>query len=361
VEVDLGAPNFRRNLVLAFLHSGLAAKILSVAALLSAVALEWMLVNVPVSEVSAQFPPATVRARDEVVTFSRPAAVTGDSFLFVYAQGTESEKILLDAFFDRAQLSDTTVAALKSLQVVAPTTPAEIAHLTSNFGSGSCATKLRVEPAGGQVSGVELSQSGDAISSGYRALGVRFIGADALVTLTPQGAFEHGLSPCKVGLSVGDWKQATEGFLPIQIRVPAGEPFRFHWRNLSEHTTTWKTHSSAIALLSFGASGNDQFLADDIAIRSINPKNGKPEDPPSLEARGQKSAPLTVSFFGINQNQLEITASGRGRALRHGSVLRQNVLETVNKYPIPSALLGAGNLALIAWVKRAFWPSRSKD
>ena len=345
----------------ALVQSGLSAKILSVAALISAVAVEWMLVNVPISEVGAQFPPAIVRARDEIATFSRPAAVTGDAFLFEYAQGSESEKILLDAFFDRAQLSDRTVADLKRLQVVAPTTPEVIAHLTSNAGTGSCATKLRVEPADGQFSGVELSQSGDAISSDYRALGVRVAGADALVTLTPQGGMEHGLSPCKVGLSVGDWKQATQGFFPIQIRVPAGELFRFHWRNLSEHSTTWKTHSSAIALLTFGASENGQFLADDIAIRSVNPKTGKPEDPPSLEARGRKNAPLTVSFFGINQNQLEITASGRGRALRHGSVLRQNALETVNKYPIPSTLLGAGNLALIAWVKRAFWPGQSKD
>lgn len=347
--------------MLAFLHTGLASKILSVAALSAAVAVEWMLVNVPVSEVGGQFPPATVRARDEIVTFTSPTAVTGDSFLIEYAQGSESEKVLLDAFFDRAQLSDTTVAALKSLQVLAPTALEVIAHLTSNVGSGSCATKLRVEPAGGHFSGMELSQNGDDISSDYRALGVRFTGADALVTLTPQGAFQNGLSPCKVALSVGDWKQATEGFLPIQIRVPAGESFRFHWRNLTEHTTTWKTRSSAIALLSFGASANDQFLADDIAIRSVNPKTGKPEDPASLEARGQNGSPLTISFFGINQNQLEITASGKGRAMLHGSVVRHNLLEAMAKYPIPSTLLGAANVALIAWAKRTLFPSNSKE
>lgn len=345
---------------MAFLSAGVPNKCLSVAALLLAVVVEWMLVNVPVSEVSGQFP-ATVRARDELVTFVNPVAATGDSFLFEYAQPTESEKVLLDAFFDNAQLSEATVAALKSLQVLVPTTSGEIAHLTSNVGSGSCATKLRVEPVSGQFASVEFSQSGDDISSDYRALGVRFTGTDGLVTLTPQGAFENGMSPCKVGLSVGEWKQSTQGFLPIKIRVPAGESFRFHWRNLSEHTTAWKTKSSAIALLSFGASTNDQFLSDGIAIRSVDPKTGKADEPPNLETRGEKHAPLTVSFFGINQNQLQISASGKGRALRHGSVVRQNVLDTVNKYPIPSTLLGAGNLALIAWVKRAFFPSGSKQ
>lgn len=343
-----------------FLNTSLATKILSVAALLLAVAVEWMLVNVPVSEVSGQFP-ATVRSRDEIVTFANPVAVTGDSFLFEYAQPSESEKVLLDAFFDNAQLSDSTVAALKSLQVLAPTTSGVIANLTSDVGSGSCATKLRVEPVGGPFASVEFSQNGDDISSDYRALGVRLTGADGLVTLTPQGAFQNGLSPCKVGLSVGEWKQSTQGFLPIKIRVPAGESFRFHWRNLTEHTTTWKTRSSAIALLSFGASANDQFLSGGIAIRSLDPKTGKAADPPTFEARGDKHDPLTVSFFGINQNQLQISASGKGRALRHGSVVRQNLLETVDKYPIPAALLGAGNLALIAWVKRAFFPPRQKE
>jgi hypothetical protein len=347
--------------VLAFLHTGLASKILSVGALLLAVAVEWMLANMPITEVGGQFSAAIVRARDEIVVFASPAAITGNAFLFEYAQATESEKILLDAFFDRAQLSDSTVANLKSLQVLAPTSPAVIAHLTSNVGPGSCATKLRVEPARGHFSGMELSQSGDDISSDYRALAVRFTGADALVTLSPQGAFQNGLSPCKAELSVGDWKQTTGGFFPIQIRVPAGESFRFHWRNLSEHSSTWKTKSAAIALLNFGDPANDQFQSAGIAIRSIDPKTGKPGSPPSLEAQGQKRAPLTVSFFGIDQNQLSISASGKGRTRRNGTVVRENALDTVNKYPIPSALLGAGNLALIAWVKRALFPPSPKS
>src|SRR5262249_12402560 len=161
--------------------------------------------------------------------------------------------------------------------------------------------------------------------------------------------------------SVGDWKQSTEGFLPIKIQVPAGEAFRFHWRNLTEHTTTWKTKSSAISLLTFGTSANDQFLSDGIVIRSLDPTTVRAVNPPNLEARGHAQGSLTVSFFGINQNQLEIGASGKGRALRHGTAIRRNVLDAVNKYPLPAALLGAGNLALIAWVKRAFFPSRSQE
>jgi hypothetical protein len=346
--------------VISFFKKGFAAKAFSFAALLSAITIEWMLVNVPVSDVSGVFP-ATVRARDEMVTFTTPAAVTGDAFLFRYTPPSEMEKVTLDAFFDRAELSDATITNFRSLQVSAPAATEVISFASSHANSGSCATALRVETITGQLLSVEFLQTPDDTSSGYRALAVRLNGADGLVTLSPQGAFQNGGSPCKVDLTVGDWKQSTQGFLPIQIRVPAGESFRFHWRNLSEHNdNTWKTASSAVSLLTFGASASDQFLSEGIAIRSVNPKTGKADDPPSLEALGLKSAPLTVSYFRINQNQLEIEASGQGRAFRHGSVVRKNVLEAVDKYPIPSALLGAANLALIAWVKRAFWPSQSQ-
>src|SRR5437879_8862245 len=99
-----------------------AAKIFSLASLIGAVVAEWMLVNVPVSEVGGQFP-ATVRARDEIVTFTAPASVTGGSFSFSYAPPTEAERVLLDAYFDNARLSDQTLQAFKSLQVSAPSSP----------------------------------------------------------------------------------------------------------------------------------------------------------------------------------------------------------------------------------------------
>src|SRR5882724_5506328 len=115
-EAAIVSRKIRSPLARAFVSRGVAKKCLSVAALLFVVAIEWMLANVPVSEVSGQFP-TTVRSRDEIVTFASPMAATGGSFLFEYAQPSESEKVLVDAFFDSAQLSDSTVSALRSLQV----------------------------------------------------------------------------------------------------------------------------------------------------------------------------------------------------------------------------------------------------
>jgi hypothetical protein len=159
-------------------------------------------------------------------------------------------------------------------------------------------------------------------------------------------------------LSVGDWKQSTQGFLPIKIQVPPGAPFRFHWQNLDERSSTWKTKSSALPLLAFGSSASDEFSTQTISVSSLNPKTGAPE-PPHFEARGAKQFPLTVLSFGINQNQLEINASGKGRALKDGKVVSTvNFLETLNKNPILSALFAAANLALIGWVGRMFFPPR---
>ncbi|MGB7847168.1 MAG: hypothetical protein WBL63_16245 [Candidatus Acidiferrum sp.] len=340
-------------------RSRLTGKILALLCLVTAVAVEWELVNLPAGEVTGQFP-ATVRARDEIVTFTEPASVTGGPFSFKYASPTEAEKVLVDAFFDNAQLSDQTLQAFKSFQIEAPSSPGVITYLTSAAGNAHCATKLQVEPAGSNPKSVVFSQGGSDITSGYRELQVAFEDTGAAVTLASQGTFQSGSSPCKIELSVGDWKQSTQGFLPIKIQVPPGAPFRFHWQNLDERSSSWRTKSSALPLLAFGSSASDEFSAQTIAISTLNPKTSAP-DPPHFEARGGKQLPLTVLSFGINQNQLEINASGKGRVLRDGRVVSTvNALDTLNKNPILSALFAAGNLALIGWAGRMFFPSRPK-
>jgi hypothetical protein len=341
-------------------RSRLAGKVLALVCLTVAIVVEWKLVSLPADEVSGQFP-ATVRARDEIVTFTEPGSVTGGPFSFVYAPPTEVEKVFLDAYFDNAQLSDQTLQAFRSLQISAPTSPGVVTYLTSGAGNAACATKLRVEPASSGLKSVEFSQGDGAITSGYRTLGASFIGTGAIVTLISQSLFQNGLSPCRIELSVGDWKQSTQGFLPIKIQVPPGVPFRFHWQNLDERSSTWKTKSSALPLLAFGSSASDEFSAQAIAISSLNPKTGTP-NPPYFEARGAKQSPLTVLFFGINQNQLEINASGKWRVLKAGKVVSTvNILEALNKNPILSALFATGNLALIGWVGRMLFRPQSKQ
>lgn len=340
-------------------HNRWVAKILSLVALLGAVAIEWMLVNMPDSDISKQFP-ATVRANEQIVTFTGPTSLSRGSFSFTYDPPSGAEKVLLDADFDNAQLSQQTLETLHRLQISAPSSSGVITHTTSSAGGSACTTKVQVEPGAGNPTSVEFSQDDTSISSRYRNVGARYIGAEAMVTLTTQGPLQAGLSPCRVTLSIGDWKQLTQGFVPITVRVQPGGAFRLHWQNLSEQSSTWKTDSPSLPLLDFGSSRNDGFRTEAIAINSLNPTTRMPDNPPALQALGSKQAPLTVSSFLISQDQLEINASGKGRSLKGGSAVRVNVLQRLNDYPIPSALFAAGNLALIGWVKQAFFPRRKR-
>src|SRR5215472_1592059 len=114
-----------------------AQKTLALCCLLGAVAVEWMLVNLPAGDLKGQFP-VTIRARNEIATFTDVGSVSSGPFSFSYAPATEAEKVLLDVYFDRAQLSDETLGVLKSIQVAAPASPGTITYLTSNAGNAAC-------------------------------------------------------------------------------------------------------------------------------------------------------------------------------------------------------------------------------
>src|ERR1700751_1379306 len=140
-------------------RSGLSGKLFALVCLTVAVAVEWKLVNLPAGEVSGQFP-TTVRARNEIITFTDPGSVTGGTFSFMYAPPTEAERVLLDAYFDNAQLSSQTLQALKSFQISAPMSPGVITYLTSGSGNAACATELQGEPTHNNLKSVELWPGG---------------------------------------------------------------------------------------------------------------------------------------------------------------------------------------------------------
>lgn len=138
-------------------QTAIAKKIAALACLVAAVALEYYLVNVPVAEVGGEFP-ATVRARAEMVTFDHPGLVDGGTFSFGYTPPTEAEKVLLDAYFDNAQLSQSTLQALRSFQISAPASSSPITYLTSTVSQSACSTKFEVTPVSPPES-IQFSQT----------------------------------------------------------------------------------------------------------------------------------------------------------------------------------------------------------
>ena len=104
-----------------------------------------------------------------------------------------------------------------------------------------------------------------------------------------------------------------------------------------------------------GTTTSDDFTASGIQIDSFR----NPSNPPSLQAVGEKSAPLEVESFAIDKSTLEIKASGKGKVLKDGTVVtKTDVLETLNKNPILSGLFAAGNIALLGWAGRSWFPKR---
>jgi hypothetical protein len=331
-------------------------RIASLACLIVAAVVQYYLVNIPIGEVSGQFP-ATVRARAEAVTFTRPGLPEGGTFSLQYAPPTEAEPVLVDAYFDNAQLAPETMQALRSLQVTPPTTAGLISYLTSTVKKGSCSTKFAVAPLSAPAS-VRLAQTDDDSLSGLRSVAISFAGTDAEITLTSQGPVQSLLSPCRVELSVGNWTQVTGGFFPIKVLVPAGSTFRFRWQNLGEKSDTWKNQSAALQLLRFGASNSDDFTADAVQIVNVRSTN----DPPSLQALGERNAPLDIESFAIDKSDLQIKASGKGKVLKDGTVVtKTDLLETLNKNPILSGLFAAGNIALLGWAGRSWFPKRKSQ
>jgi hypothetical protein len=339
-----------------FSRKRLVNRVASLVCLIAAAAVQYYLVNIPTGEVGAQFP-ATVRARAEAVTFTLPGSPDGGTFSLQYAPPTEAEPVLVDGYFEHAQLAPETLQALRALQVNPPDTAGLITYLTSTVKQGSCSTKFAVAPASAPDS-VRFAQTDDDALSGLRSLAIALTGTATEITLTSQGPMQSLLSPCKVELSIGNWTQVTGGFFPIKVHVPAGATFRFRWQNLGEKSDTWKNQSASLRLLRFGASNSDDFTADGIRISSVR----NPANPPLLQAVGEKSAPLAVESFAIDKSALEIKASGKGKVLKDGSVVtRTDLLETLNKNPILSGLFAAGNIALLGWAGRSWFPRRNRE
>lgn len=255
----------------------------SLACLIVAAIAQYFLVNIPIGEVSGQFP-ATVRARTEAVAFNSPSVPDGGMFSLQYTPPSEAQPILVDAYFDNAQLAPETLQSFRALQVDAPASAGSISYLTSNVKKGSCSTKFAVVPVSAPAS-VQFSQTDDDSLAALRSMAISFAGTDVDITLTSQGPMNTVLSPCKVNLSIGNWTQVTGGFFPIRIRVPAGASFRFRWQDLNDKSDAFQNQSAALELLRFGASATTDFTAG--AIKIVNVRNAA-SDPPLLEARGAR-------------------------------------------------------------------------
>ena len=327
--------------------------------LAGAAGLEYYLVNVPVADLreTSRFSPAKVAAVDEAVEFTNPESDPG-RFAFTYEQPVESPKqrMLVDAYFDKATLAEETVRRLAALGVQAPGDADAIRYLTSASGGGVCSTSIHVQAVGNGGS-VRFSQNSVASSDRRRLLGVMMNGVGSVVTISSKGAFQNlEQSPCQVVLHVREWERKTAGFLPIQVRVPAGSGFRFEWEASDVRPEGWPVSGPPRGLLEFGDAGGRSFHAAEIKIAPAKVSAVSLEH--SLVAKRERRPDLlSVDSLLIGTDQLQITASGKGRVWVDGKIISTvNLVEAINKYPLIAALFAGVNLGLLNWAKRKFFP-----
>jgi len=324
--------------------------------LAAAVGLQYYLIHVPITDLSqtTKFSPAIATAGVTVVTLTNPAT-DPDSFNFDFNQPAQSatERMVVDAYFDHAALSNETIQKLGVFGVHPPSEAAAIRYLTFAKHNGTCNTAFHVttsqEETTGQVSQartVDLWQSEPAPSVRHRSLDLKLTGLDSAVTLSSQGTFgADGRSACEITLRVGEWEQKTGGFVPVTVKVPAGSGYRFQWEAVEVQP-----------YLAFGKARRQSFHADEVAVHSAQvPDKGVGRD--GLFARCEhKNAPLSVDSLVIGTDKLQLRASGEGRARENGTAITANWIDTITKNPLVAVLFGALNVGLLNWAKARFFP-----
>ncbi|HKF23651.1 MAG TPA: hypothetical protein VKE93_18900 [Candidatus Angelobacter sp.] len=343
-----------------------AQRALVVLVLAVALAVQYRLVNIPVSELkdTQRFTPAYINAAEDSISFVDPETEPGQ-FSFRYEQAP-GQPMIINAYFDNAVLSAETLKQLANLGVQAPSGPNSISYLTNPQGT-ACSTNFAVETIrrnGKGASEVQFFQAEQAPSERHRLVESKIDGIDSTVRIVSAGATTAGqLAQCGVTLQVGNWKApALQGFLPITVEVPAGSSFRFRWEAADVKAAGWPTEGDVVSLLTFGNERLDGFHARGIEIRPLQANAGASKNT-GLSARcADPQSPFKIDYVRLARNRLEISADGRGRATEDGKVIsKTDFLARISQYPLLALLVGGIDAALVGWARRAFFGKSSDN
>jgi hypothetical protein len=344
-----------------FYRNRTTQRVFVVLVLAAVLGLQYRLVNMPVAELkdTQKFESASIKAGEDTVSFIDAKTEPGQ-FRFGYAQPAD-QKMIVDAYFDSAALSEETLQRFAALGIHAPSGPAHISYKTDAVQHTGCSTEFEVETVGRGSGRTEAQffQDGPAPSNRHRSMGFKMAGLDSTIKIVSGGAFAaSGQSPCRVTLQIGEWSQPSQGFLPIKLRVSEGSGFRFSWEATDIKPTGWPTEGGAIPLLWFGSQGLESFHAGGIEIRPSQPQGSPPANAGLIAICERKQSPFTVDYARLATNQLEIFAEGRGRTTENGKVIsKTDVLGAISQYPLAALLLGAINMGLMNWARRVFFGS----
>lgn len=356
-----------------YLHRRLVRAGVGLSVLAAAFLVQYQLANItlPVNlSTQAKFKPMTVKLGQEELVIENPVVSPPGGALLVH-RGKPNE--VVNAHFDRALLDEVTLGDLSGPDFNPPSSPTKIAYTTPEIkqktAAPPCRTFVSVEPKGraGPPRSIHLLQletpGADRrrhveIKAGGGGLGVR------IWTTAPPGGADD--SPgCDKLLRIADLpEQPLPASADVTAVVADNSRFRLSFRPMA---------ADAPPLWGDGAEGFYEPF-------DFGPPQISPDDPPPFQARavsvrrlqGGSSVPpvlsaesaggdslLRVEGLRVGSNELQLLVSGEGMVSENGEKLTVNFWERVQKYPLPAALLGALNVALIAWVARLLFSKRN--
>jgi hypothetical protein len=340
---------------------------------------QYRLANIPLLVEIADaegFAPATVRLGQDELVIEGLTANSADGYLLAH-EGNSNE--IVDINFERARLSEETIAFLKGLGLAPPAAFAPLGYTTIE--GEPCAkpadgeacrpfVKIKLESTtppeapGTRPIDIHFFQLGSPGSDRFRYLEMRAEGADLDVemnTAIPAAGLPAARG-CQKLLRVGDWKLCIPAPIAIKVKVASDSGFRLHFRPLANNPSFWGGPVGLIEPFILGSpklspADPEPFQAQRISIRSLR---AGPAAPAFLSAGSAKEGSL-LDLYGlkVGSDQLQVSVSGQGWVKMDGKDLTVDLFERAGRYPIVTGLLTTANAALLGWILKLIFSSAS--
>ena len=306
-------------------------------------------------DTTGRFSPATITLGQQELIIEGPVVNAAEGMLFSH-DGRANE--IVEVRFQRARLDEETIGALEGKGLTPPSSPAEIDYRARDsmrsLKGESCRTRVELRAISKMPSEIHIFQLGAPGLSHYRYLEMTAKGAELVSRILTESPGDSVLAPgCQKLLRVGDWNQPLTNFEVATI-VDDDSALRFAFSPLTREASLWGGPQDFFEPLDLGVekqNPNDQppFQARAVSVRSLSGGDSARLTQASAEGDG---ALLTIYGLRIGSDKIQLSIAGKGRVKINGEDVTVDVLKRVGENPIPSALLAAGNAALLAWVAR---------
>src|SRR5205807_10328263 len=95
--------------------------------------------------------------------------------------------------------------------------------------------------------------------------------------------------------------------------------------------------------------------ATQFAIRQVQDDGSIAKAPPAMRISTVLENPITASHLALGADALQVRVAGRAWASQDGKPVGFDVIDAMQKNLAFGALLAAGNLAFLAWLKKLFY------